>query len=185
MSTLLGPGVVLAAACCLAVVVNDMVRGPVLRRLALRSISRRRAEALLIISGSTLGTAIICAALVVGDSFQSSLRDVARTRFGPIDIVVTSNPGGDFTTTADALRRRVDASPLPGVDGTLAVTSTPATLRSGGAAASSGAATKRQGSRGAGPQQRVPPGDRPGARQELRSRPRHRWPLERPHPRPR
>ena len=49
------------------------------RRLALRNISRRKGEALLIVAGSLMGTAIITASFVVGDTFNSSIRDIART----------------------------------------------------------------------------------------------------------
>jgi putative ABC transport system permease protein len=69
-------------------VLVDSIARPTFRRLALRNISRRKGEALLVILGSLLGTAIITASFVVGDTIDDSLRDNARTRLGPIDVAV-------------------------------------------------------------------------------------------------
>src|SRR3954451_24054444 len=74
----------------------DLVFSPIYRRLATRSISRRRGEAALIIVGAMFGTAIIGAALIVGDSFDGSIRDVARTELGPVDIIVNAHPAAEI-----------------------------------------------------------------------------------------
>ena len=63
------------------------LRGPLTRRLALRQVSRRRAEAALVVAGSVLGTAIIVGSLVVGDTLdqsfkQDAYRDAGRGRRG-------------------------------------------------------------------------------------------------------
>ena len=82
-------GVVALAAILIAVV---SVRQPVLRWLAFRQVTRRRTEALLVITGSMLGTAIIVGALVVGDTLNFSVRQDAYRTLGPIDerVVATS-----------------------------------------------------------------------------------------------
>jgi len=61
------------------VAVHDVVRKPGIRRVALRNLSRRVGEAALVVLGSALGTAIIAGALIVGDTFDNSIRDIART----------------------------------------------------------------------------------------------------------
>lgn len=61
---------------------------PVLRRLAVRQLSRRPAEAFIVIAGSLLGTTLIVASLVVGDSLDRSVRQTAYDVFGPFDETV-------------------------------------------------------------------------------------------------
>ena len=60
----------------------------VIVRLAGRNTLRRKGEALLVVLGSLLGTAIITSSFVVGDTLHATIRDQARTRLGPIDEVV-------------------------------------------------------------------------------------------------
>jgi putative ABC transport system permease protein len=99
-----------------ATVLFIALRHPVSRRLAFRQLSRRRSEAALAIIGSTLGTAIIAGALVVGDTLGASVREAAYRTLGPIDErVLTTN-----ATTGDMVADRLD--PLRGnadVDGVL------------------------------------------------------------------
>ena len=57
----------------LAVSLFDLARRPTIRRLALRNLTRRRGEAALVVLGSLLGTAIITAAFIVGDSLGASV----------------------------------------------------------------------------------------------------------------
>ena len=57
--------------------------------MALRNIGRRRAEAVLVVAGALLGTAIITSSFVVGDVIEGSFADVARTRYGPVDVTLT------------------------------------------------------------------------------------------------
>jgi putative ABC transport system permease protein len=66
------------------------LRRPFLRRLALRQVGRRRGEALLVIAGSALGTAIIVGSLIVGDTLGFSVKRDADRQLGPIDEVVSS-----------------------------------------------------------------------------------------------
>lgn len=69
------------------------LRQPVSRRLAARQVARRPLEAGLAIVGAILGTGIIVGALVVGDTLNFSVRQVAYRTLGPIDERVTA-PGG-------------------------------------------------------------------------------------------
>ena len=74
-----------------------LVRRPILRRLALRQIRRRPTEAMLVVLGSLLGTALIVASMTVGDSLDRSVRQSAYDVLGPIDETVSSAsvPVGD------------------------------------------------------------------------------------------
>lgn len=84
----MSPALVVAFVVSLPFVVILIAR-PVLRRLALRNAVRRPRESVLVIIGSMLATALITAAFVVGDTFDSSLRANAYTQLGPIDEVVS------------------------------------------------------------------------------------------------
>jgi putative ABC transport system permease protein len=85
------------------------LRRPFLRRLAFRQVRRRPTEALLVVAGSLLGTAIIVGSFVVGDTLNASVRAVAHTSLGPIDerIVSLDLPQGE------AVAQRL--APLTGV----------------------------------------------------------------------
>ena len=75
--------------------------------MALRNIVRRKIEALLVVVGSLLGTAIITAAFVVGDTFDASIRDFGRTDLGPIDETVDVSDVGQLDAVAGDLRGRL------------------------------------------------------------------------------
>jgi len=99
---------------------------PVLRRLALRNAIRRPREAMLVILGSLLGTAIITGSLIVGDTLSHSIREVAYTQLGPIDEVVA-------TTGLDAgaaLHARLGRFRTAHVDGVLQMTTAKAAVAS-------------------------------------------------------
>ena len=102
-------------ALAMAVVVHDAIRRPTFRRLAVRNVLRRRNEAMLVVAGSLLGTAIITASFVVGDTVEGSERDIARTKLGEVDVVVTD------PARPERLLEIAAAVPddLPGVDGRL------------------------------------------------------------------
>ena len=72
-----------------------VVRQPVLRWLALRQVARRPTEALLVVLGAVLGTALMVASLAVGDSLDRSVRQSAYEVLGPID---------EYVRTADPVR---------------------------------------------------------------------------------
>lgn len=103
--------VILAAMALFAL--HDLLRRPAFRRLALRNLIRRRAESVLVIVGSSLGTAIIAAAFLVGATFHASVRDTARTQLGPVDEEVVVGDLAQLGAVTDALR----TPRLPGTDG--------------------------------------------------------------------
>ena len=113
------------------VTLHDIVRRPTFRKLAFRNASRRKGEAVLVLIGSLLGTAIITASLLVGDTLGASIRDSARTQLGPTDEVARVIG----LEHLDAVERALD-DPIPGTDGTL-------TLVSSGAAVASSARDRR------------------------------------------
>jgi putative ABC transport system permease protein len=92
-----------------------VVRRVTLRRLAGRHIARRPIEALLVVLGSLLGTAIITGSLVVGDTIDRSIRAGAYDQLGPIDETV-SVQGLD---AGEALVARFEGFSSPDVDGVL------------------------------------------------------------------
>src|SRR6187551_1691865 len=121
---------------CLAFVAFLAIGRPVLRRLAVRQLSRRPAEAFIVIAGSVLGTTLIVASLVVGDSLDRSVRQTAYDVLGPIDEVVRTPSGA----LGDEASRRLEAiRGDPEVDGLL-------TARGVLAAASVGTGTGRRAS---------------------------------------
>src|SRR5918999_613679 len=91
--------------------------------MAVRNIDRRRAEAVLVVAGALLGTAIITSSLVVGDVIEASFADVARTQYGPIDITLTPEEAA-----LDRVKTAIDGAEVRGIDGLLVVTTATATL---------------------------------------------------------
>ena len=116
----------------LVVALYDLVLRPGFRRLAVRNLFRRRTETILVIVGSSLGTAIVASAFLVGATFHASVRDSARTRLGPIDEEVTVAHVHKLGPVTHALRipplSHVDGV-LPAVRATAAFTSEPVSAR--------------------------------------------------------
>ena len=102
----------------LLVTVVLALRGPLARRLALRQVNRRRAEAALVVAGSVLGTAIIVGSLVVGDTLDHSFKQDAYRSLGVVDEVVSSP---DPVKGAEAARRLEPLRGDPAIDGLLTV----------------------------------------------------------------
>jgi putative ABC transport system permease protein len=98
--------------------------------MAVRNIGRRPGEAALVVGGALLGTAIITGSFVVGDVVEASFADVARTQYGPIDVVVTPASGTGVHEVASALA----AAELDSVDGLLTTTVSTGTLEAVGGA---------------------------------------------------
>ncbi len=107
-------------------VLVDLVRRPSFRNLAVRNIARRRGEAMLVIVGAMLGTAIITASFVIGDTITQSIRDSARTTLGPVDVVLR--------TTGEAVVGDLQeiAEGTDGVDATATIRSIPGVLATAG-----------------------------------------------------
>jgi putative ABC transport system permease protein len=102
----------------LAVAAFIALRRPVLRRLALRQIGRRRSEAALVVAGSVLGTAIIISSLIVGDTLNFSVRQAAYDNLGPTDEVVSS----PTVAQGDQAARRIERlRGDPDIDGILSL----------------------------------------------------------------
>jgi putative ABC transport system permease protein len=112
----LTPPLVAVLGAALAVVTYLAIFRPVLRRLAVRQVVRRPTEALLVVLGSLIGTALIMASLVVGDSLDRSVRQVAYDTLGPVDEYVTSPsaPVGE-----QVARRLAVLRDDPNIDGVL------------------------------------------------------------------
>lgn len=104
------------------------LRQRTLLTMAIRNISRRRAEAILVVAGALLGTAIITSSLVVGDVIEASFADRARTEYGPVDITVAaSGQAGIGKVMAQA-----QAADIQAIDGLLATTTSTGTLEAPG-----------------------------------------------------
>ena len=102
----------------LLVAVAMAARGPLTRRLALRQLNRRRAEAALVVAGSVLGTASIVGSLVVGDTLDFSFKQGAYQTLGVVDEVVGSP---DPAQGQEAARRLEALRGDPAIDGLLTV----------------------------------------------------------------
>ena len=95
-----------------------LVRRPVLRRLAFRNATRRPREAALVVVGSLLGAAIITGSVVVGDTMDASIRQIARTHLGPIDELVVTRSSDEQERLVRVLRPLESGN----IDGVLAFT---------------------------------------------------------------
>jgi putative ABC transport system permease protein len=131
----LTPALVGLLAAALAVTAVIALRGPLVRRLALRQVNRRRGEAALVVTGSVLGTAIIVGSFIVGDTLNSSVRQGAYDRLGVIDEVVSSPTPAQGEEAAGRLARLAGD---PDVDGLLTVRRHQAAVAKGEGAARRG-----------------------------------------------
>jgi putative ABC transport system permease protein len=101
----------------LAAVLVDVVRRPGFRRLAVRNVARRPREAALVVLGALLGTAILTASFVVGDTLTGSIKDQARTRLGEVDLVLRPDDPNQLMPAVAA----VDSGSIEQVDGSLTI----------------------------------------------------------------
>jgi putative ABC transport system permease protein len=108
----------------IGVTLFDLAFRPSFRRLAFRNIARRRGEAVLVVLGSLLGTAIITSSFLVGDTLEASIRDSARTQLGPVDVVAAAAD----PTLLPELEAAVADDPIPGTAGALGILRTTATV---------------------------------------------------------
>ena len=124
------PLLVFVALCVLAVA-YQAARRPFLRRLAIRDATRRPSEAVLVIAGSLLGTALITGSLIVGDTLDSSIEATAFTQLGPVDEVVTLQDPSRAQELVDRLEARDDN----GIDGVVSIVSAQASFATQGGGA--------------------------------------------------
>jgi putative ABC transport system permease protein len=120
--------VALAIALALLIPALWVARKATLRRLAWRNVTSSPAEAALITVGTMLGTAIIVASFVVGDTIEDGVGSLVDTSLGPIDESVTIEDPSQLGALASA----VDSADLGNVDGTIAVLSLPTAVTTGG-----------------------------------------------------
>jgi putative ABC transport system permease protein len=114
----LTPTLTLLLGMALSVAAFIALRRPVLRRLALRQINRRRGEATLVMLGSVLGTAIIIGSLIVGDTLNFSIKQAAYDNLGPTDEYVSAQTVAQGDQAARRIERlRGD----PDIDGILSL----------------------------------------------------------------
>ena len=100
-----------------------LARSPLVRRLSTRHAFGRPVEAVLVIAGSLLGTAIITGSLIVGDTIDRSIRAAAYDQLGPVDeVVAVALPDGP------TIAARLRGFSTPSVDGVLSMTSTAAAV---------------------------------------------------------
>ena len=119
--------VLLPLAAVVGFILFDLTCRRSLRRMALRNIVRRPVEALLVVGGAALGTAIITSAFVVGDTFDTSIRDLGRTHYGPVDEVVETND----IAQVDEVAALIADNPVPDVDGVLPLVRASAAVAAG------------------------------------------------------
>jgi putative ABC transport system permease protein len=99
---------------------------PIPRRLAVRNVRRRPAEAALVVGGSLLGAALITGSLVVGDTLDESIRATAETQLGPVDEVVETSSAKRAARIERAIRSMDDER----IDGVVSFVSLDAAIAS-------------------------------------------------------
>ena len=92
MRDLLIPGVIVAGIVLGGVLL--LATRPVVRKLAFRNILRRRTRVPIIVAGLMIGTAIIAASLVVGDTLDYIFVDDVYVRFHNVDEYIANEAGG-------------------------------------------------------------------------------------------
>ena len=103
----------IALAAALAVLAILALRNRMLVRLAVRNVGRRRGRSALIVVGLMLGTAIIAAALVTGDTMNNTVRATAIEALGETDETIAPKgavddiPGALGAATGNPLPRPV------------------------------------------------------------------------------
>src|SRR5438105_13581872 len=86
--------VVLFAIVCVSIVALAVaaLRSPVLFRMGLRNIPRRRAQSIIIVFGLMVSTLIVTAAFTVGDSLSYSITKAVYDKAGPVDVKIETRP---------------------------------------------------------------------------------------------
>ena len=106
-----------------------VARKATIRRLAWRNLASRPAEALLVTAGTMLGTAIIVASFVVGDTIEDGVGGIVDTSLGPIDESLTIEDPSEL----EALEAAIASAELTSTDGVISVLSLPTAVTTVGA----------------------------------------------------
>lgn len=80
---------------CLAIIAFIAWRRPVIFKLGIRNIPRRKAQTVLIVVGLMLSTLIIAAAFGTGDTLNHSVSATVYKQLGPVDEIVVASSDGD------------------------------------------------------------------------------------------
>ena len=88
---------------CMAVVAFIAWRRPVIFKLGIRNIPRRKAQTTLIVIGLMLSTLIISAALGTGDTLNRSVSTQVYDQLGPVDELIVASVDGDGEGEIDAI----------------------------------------------------------------------------------
>jgi putative ABC transport system permease protein len=88
-------GLLVALGVALVVLAALGLRSPVLVKLAVRSVGRRRGRSALIVVGLMLGTTIVAAALTTGDTMAHTIRTTAVAALGSTDETVAPKGAAD------------------------------------------------------------------------------------------
>lgn len=98
------------------------LRNPIVLKMALRNIPRRRAQTVLIVVGLMLATTLFSASFAIGDTFAHSVRVLMVDQFGYVDEVVRSDNRESSglreyipEETADAIRAALADAPVDSV----------------------------------------------------------------------
>lgn len=119
MTTITVTLVILLAVCLLSVLLIAL-RRPVIFKLGIRNIPRRKTQTVLIVVGLMLATLIVTAALGTGDTLNYSIDNSALRTLGPLDeVVVFSNAGDGTGEVNSALSRTIPESSVELVRQTL------------------------------------------------------------------
>src|SRR4029453_1127712 len=86
---------VILLALCLLSVAWVALRRPVIFKLGVRNIPRRKAQTILIVVGLMLSTMIISAALGTGDTVDFSMTSDAYNKLGHVDELVVGSASSD------------------------------------------------------------------------------------------
>src|ERR687896_781584 len=91
-------GLLIALSLCLLSVAWVAWRRPVVFKLGVRNIPRRRAQTTLIVVGLMLSTLIIAAALGTGHTIDHSVTGDVYTNLGPVDALIVASHDGEAHT---------------------------------------------------------------------------------------
>jgi putative ABC transport system permease protein len=107
-------------ALCLMVSIWVAIRRPVIFKLGVRNIPRRKAQTILIVIGLMLSTLIISAAMTTGDTINNSVGAQVYDLLGHTDEVVVFSSEPEDANIQNAITQRIPESALGVVEQALA-----------------------------------------------------------------